>query len=161
IPGNLAGDSEASITDGGGVAPCRDECYRRRMNTERWGRIEGLFLQAVELDPEARSAWLDKECGSDAELRSEGDRLWLSESGASTALSGAVASSVKALDDPREAPVERIGPYEILSEIGRGGMGVVYLGRRDDVFRKQVAIKVVKRGMDTDQILTRFLHERR
>ena len=56
----------------------------------------------------------------------------------------------------------RIGPYLILEVIGEGGMGVVYRARRsDDVFKKEVAIKVVKRGMDTDAILRRFRHERR
>ena len=56
---------------------------------------------------------------------------------------------------------QRIGPYEIVREIGHGGMGSVYLAvRADDQYRKQVAIKVVKRGMDTDAILRRFMMER-
>ena len=56
----------------------------------------------------------------------------------------------------------RVGPYRVLREIGTGGMGSVYLGvRDDDVFHKQVAIKIVKRGMDTDLVLNRFRHERR
>src|SRR6185436_11728715 len=81
----------------------------------------------------------------------------------SPAMAAVVGASVREFHaKPPAPPVERIGPYEILSELGRGGMGVVYLARRDDdVFQKEVAIKVVKRGMDTDQILTRFLHERR
>src|SRR6185437_5957762 len=53
------------------------------------------------------------------------------------------------------------GPYRVLSEIGRGGMGSVYLATRgDEQYRKQVAIKVVKRGMDTADVLGRFRHER-
>src|SRR5690606_9164027 len=54
-----------------------------------------------------------------------------------------------------------IGPYRVLTEIGRGGMGVVYHAVREaDGFRQDVAVKVVKRGMDTDFILRRFRHER-
>src|SRR6185295_7837280 len=56
---------------------------------------------------------------------------------------------------------ERLGPYKIIREIGHGGMGTVYLAiRADDQFRKEVAIKVVNRGMDTDLILRRFVMER-
>jgi eukaryotic-like serine/threonine-protein kinase len=55
----------------------------------------------------------------------------------------------------------RIGPYRIVRELGRGGMGTVYLAiRSDDGFEKRVALKVLKRGMDTDAIVQRFRHER-
>jgi non-specific serine/threonine protein kinase/serine/threonine-protein kinase len=55
----------------------------------------------------------------------------------------------------------RIGPYRLIREIGRGGMGTVYLaGRSDDAFQKRVALKVLKRGMDTDAIVRRFRNER-
>ena len=55
----------------------------------------------------------------------------------------------------------RLGPYRLIREIGHGGMGTVFLGvRDDDVFQKRVAIKVLKRGMDTDSIVRRFRHER-
>lgn len=133
------------------------------MTPERWNRIEDLFSQAVEHDPGTRSAWLDKQCGTDRELRVQVERLLASDTEASPLVAAAIGASVRDFHTPSQEPqVRRIGPYEVLSEIGRGGMGVVYLARRDDdVFRKEVAIKVVKRGMDTDQILKRFLHERR
>jgi serine/threonine protein kinase len=55
----------------------------------------------------------------------------------------------------------RVGPYRFRSELGRGGMGTVYLAERaDDAFEKLVALKVVKRGMDTDEVLQRFRYER-
>lgn len=64
-------------------------------------------------------------------------------------------------DDAALAPGIRVGPYRIVREIGRGGMGVVYLAERaDQEFQKRVALKVVKRGMDTDEVLRRFRHER-
>src|SRR5215831_2157324 len=147
---------------GRGLAARRNDRLRRRMSPDRWNRIEALFLEVVELAPEARAELLDRECGSDSELRAEVNRLLASDTEASSMLSGAVASSIKEWDESRDTSVRRIGPYLVIAEIGRGGMGVVYRARRDDdVFQKEVAIKVVKRGMDTDQILGRFLHERR
>jgi serine/threonine protein kinase len=66
-------------------------------------------------------------------------------------------------DDELPEPMagQRIGPYAIVREIGREGMGAVYLAiRADDEYQKEVAIKVVKRGMDTDLVLRRFREER-
>jgi non-specific serine/threonine protein kinase/serine/threonine-protein kinase len=62
---------------------------------------------------------------------------------------------------PEFGPEGRVGPYRLIREIGHGGMGTVYLGvRSDDAFQKRVAIKVLKRGMDTESIVRRFRHER-
>jgi eukaryotic-like serine/threonine-protein kinase len=64
-------------------------------------------------------------------------------------------------EDSPDVGQERLGPYRLIREIGHGGMGTVYLGvRADDAFQKRVAIKVLKRGMDTDSIVRRFRHER-
>src|SRR5262249_23025478 len=58
-------------------------------------------------------------------------------------------------------PLGRIGPYELLQEIGHGGMGTVYLAARaDDEFRQTVALKLIRRGMDTDLVVSRFRNER-
>ena len=60
------------------------------------------------------------------------------------------------------SPGNHVGPYEIVAALGEGGMGTVYHARRsDDVFHKDVAIKVVKRGLDSEGILRRFQRERR
>ncbi len=70
-------------------------------------------------------------------------------------------SSRRMYERVTEVPPERIGPYRILREIGRGGMGLVYLATRDDDrFHRRVAIKLIRKGMDTDDILRRFEHER-
>ena len=131
------------------------------MKPEYWARIEQLFDGAVELGGDARAAWLEAQCAGDRDLRAEVEKLLAASAVAASGVASAVFESVRSVYG-REQTGGSIGPYQILSEIGRGGMGVVYLARRnDDVFRKEVAIKVVKRGMDTDQILTRFRHERR
>lgn len=61
---------------------------------------------------------------------------------------------------PEEMAGQRVGPYEIVRELGRGGMGVYLAIRADDEYKKEVAIKVVKRGMDTEVVLRRFREER-
>jgi len=135
------------------------------MTPQVWQQVEQLFADAMDREPADRAQWLAAQNVQDPAVLREVERLLDAVDDAPGAVSGAVAESVRELnsEQPLQPPPEtRIGPYEILSEIGRGGMGVVYLARRDDdVFHKQVAIKVVKRGMDTDQILTRFRHERR
>src|SRR5262249_4298528 len=78
------------------------------------------------------------------------------------AITSAVESEAGLLlhDDRSSLIGTRLGPYLLLEQIGRGGMGSVYLAERDDAYRKRVAIKVVRRGMDTDEVLARFRHER-
>src|SRR5882724_5969163 len=161
VPRNFARDCAPGNTACRGVALQPDAARRPGMTPHRWKRIEALFDGALEREGNARLEWLRAECDGDTGLRREVEKLIGLTGVAATAMQSAVAHSVKAAM-PAEPKRRRIGPYEIISEIGRGGMGVVYLARRDDdVFHKQVAIKVVKRGMDTDQILTRFRHERR
>src|SRR5882724_11384926 len=161
VPRNFARDCAPGNTACRGVALQPDAARRPGMTPHRWKRIEALFDGALEREGNARLEWLRAECDGDTGLRREVEKLIGLTGVAATAMQSAVAHSVKAAM-PAEPKRRRIGPYEIISEIGRGGMGVVYLARRDDdVFHKQVAIKVVKRGMDTDHILTRFRHERR
>ena len=131
------------------------------MTPERWQRIERLFEQVVDVELAARADWLTRNCSDDRDLRAEVERLLAADANAPGEVGGLVAESVRAFATSDEASLPRVGPYQILSELGRGGMGVVYLARRDDeVFHKEVAVKIVKRGMDTDRILDRFRHER-
>ncbi|HKF42756.1 MAG TPA: protein kinase [Thermoanaerobaculia bacterium] len=123
------------------------------MNAERWSEVCRLFDAARELAAQERAALLDRECAGDSDLRAEVDSLLAKDEGDSF------------LDEPGPAamPVRlSVGPYEIVAEIGRGGMGVVYEAvRRDQGFERSVAVKLVKRGMDTDFVLRRFESERR
>jgi eukaryotic-like serine/threonine-protein kinase len=135
------------------------------LTPERWKQIEGVFDAAIDLAPEERDAYLDATCGEDAELRRQVEMLIRSHDAAGSfieepAVAGVITNPSR-LDE--EAPFigRRVGSYRIVRELGRGGMGAVYLAvRADDEFQKRVAIKLVKRGMDTDFILRRFRQER-
>jgi eukaryotic-like serine/threonine-protein kinase len=138
---------------------------------ERWQEIDQVFAAALERSPDEREAFVVEASRGDTELCRE--VLALLQSGAEAeGMLGESATSFAAPlltalrsdsgDDERtRAAGERLGPYRILEEVGRGGMGAVYLAdRADDEFEQRVAIKLVKRGMDTDEVLRRFRYER-
>src|SRR5579872_894949 len=130
------------------------------MEPDNWHRVERLFLEAADLPAEEQKRFLESACSGDAELRAEVDSLLASDRQNGEAISSAVELEAALLLEAPNA-LDRIGPYRVVKEIGRGGMGAVYLAvRDDDEYRKQVAIKVVKPGMDTDEVLGRFRHER-
>jgi len=140
------------------------------MNAETWEQLKSLFHSALEVEESQRAAFLDQACEGNAELRSRVERLLVSheEAGSflvSPALLGAANMIVSDDDDPstreRARAGQRIGPYEIVREIGHGGMGTVFLAARaDESFDKQVALKLINRGMDSDAIIKRFVMER-
>jgi serine/threonine-protein kinase len=131
---------------------------------ERWARVKELFEAAADLAPNERATLLNNECDGDTALRREVESLLESDSQAD----GFIEQPV--LDLPRdlfpEAPEESLvgrqfGAYQIIREIGRGGLGAVYLAARaDDEYRKEVALKLIRRGLDTEDILRRFRNER-
>jgi tetratricopeptide (TPR) repeat protein/tRNA A-37 threonylcarbamoyl transferase component Bud32 len=110
--------------------------------------LENLFLDAVDLSPVEQREFIRVHC--------EGDR----ESAA--ALEGLLAGERKTRDlSPWSVSDLRFGPYRVTGRIGEGGMGVVYLAVRDDSeYQKDVAVKLIRRGMDTDLIVARFRNER-
>ncbi len=134
------------------------------MDPERWSRIEEVFGAALDVAPEARDAFLDEACGGDVALRREVEALLGSRDRAGAFMRTAAYDDGLALlypAAPSPAAKERIGSYEIIREIGRGGMGVVYLASRaDDVYSKRVAIKVIARGAASRDIERRFRNER-
>ena len=132
------------------------------MSPERWRRIEELFQEAADLHPKLRPSFLDRVCGVDSEIRSEVESLLKNDQPATQIeemIQGAAEQAVK--DYSVKVAGQRIGVYEVVKPLGKGGMGAVYLAvRADDTYRKQVAVKIVKRGMDTEFVLGRFRHER-
>ncbi len=131
------------------------------MTSGRWQQIEAIFGQAVELPLDERVAWVEKECAGDSEIRREVLSLLASDEGRSTAwLEGQVRAAVEL--EAVAAPVlpQTIGTWTVVRELGLGGMGTVYLANRSGDFQQQVAIKVVRPGLDTDFILRRFRRER-
>ncbi len=131
------------------------------MPHENWDRIQELFLQAADVHPSERAAFLDRLCGSDTETRMEVESLLRADDTGESAVSAAIESEVASILDESPPVDTRLGSYRLLKEIGRGGMGTVYLAERaDGQFRKQVAVKMVRPGMDTEFILVRFRRER-
>src|SRR5215471_14812728 len=114
------------------------------MTPERWQRLEDLFHAMLELPPERRAASLSAACGEDGELRAQVQRLLEADANAGAFVSDAAAGleRVAAAALPQGA---HVGAYRIIRELGRGGMGTVYLGERSDTqFEMRVAIKVIK-----------------
>jgi serine/threonine protein kinase/Flp pilus assembly protein TadD len=134
------------------------------MTAERWEKIKELFETALEREGSLRAAFLDEVCSGDPSLRAELGELIASHERAGSFMGAAAFEPAMRLgsEDRQDSLVGcRIGPYEIIREIGRGGMGAVYLAARvDEAYRKQVAIKVVKRGMDSEAIVRGFRKER-
>jgi len=130
------------------------------VNRERWDKIKELFGSAVELDPSERNAFLRNACGPDESLRAEVESLL-----AAYKRTEAPGENPPFLVDPEPFPEtltgRRLGSYQVLHEIGHGGMAVVYAAvRADDEYRKRVAIKVVLPGLDSADISRRFRNER-
>jgi eukaryotic-like serine/threonine-protein kinase len=138
------------------------------MSPERWKQIEELFQAALDMSPRERRVYLDDACKDDETLKDEVVRLLSQFDEASSFIEQPLydqsqAGLLAALMNDDEDPMigNLLGAYRIEREVGRGGMGAVYEAvRADGVFRKRVAIKLVKRGMDTDFILKRFRNER-
>ncbi len=134
------------------------------MTPECWQRINEMFHAALVLDGGQRGAFLVAQSAGDDALRAKVAALLASHEQAEGFIQGSVFGDAAQLlvEEEAEAMIgQHIGLYKIDREIGRGGMGTVYLATRDDdQFEQQVAIKVVRRGMDTDLVLARFRNER-
>src|SRR5690349_19570974 len=142
----------------GGARPARTR-MRTSMDSARWARVRSILERAIELDGPEQEALLAEECGSDAPLRAEIESLMRFEASGSGLEPPEPAELARAFGDPNLG--RRIGPYTVERVLGTGGMGVVYLARRSDAdFEQRVALKLIKRGMDTEDILRQFRRER-
>jgi len=125
---------------------------------ERAKKVRSIFLQARDLTAADLSQYLDAACGSDAELRAEVESLLQVEVTQTHFLDDPAIGNLNLTDS--DLP-KRIGQFDILRKLGDGGFGDVYLGRRDDETQQRVAVKVIRKGKDSDEVLRRFEMERR
>jgi serine/threonine protein kinase/WD40 repeat protein len=131
--------------------------YRSEISVQR-----EIFLGALErLDPSERAAFLDDACGTDAELRRRVKDLLREEASVGSFLEQPVWNAAKSTGSlPIEKSPKYIGPYKLIEKLGEGGCGIVYLARQEKPLRREVALKVIKLGMDTRQVIARFETER-
>ncbi|MCC6406471.1 MAG: tetratricopeptide repeat protein [Planctomycetes bacterium] len=130
------------------------------MESERWKRIEALFHRAADLAADERAALLDRECGSDRELRREVELLLANDAAGDDAFSRVETRTRTAGEDPMLG--RTLGVYALTERLGAGGMGVVYRARRaDGLFEQEVAIKLIRAERATEWMLRRFEFERR
>jgi len=147
------------------------------MTPERWQKIEELFQAALDLPEDERHSFVADACAGDAELCAQVESLIAQHEDAGDFIEApAIVESRERFTVNQEDTIpttawpnvpadpavgRRMGAYRVVRELGRGGMGAVYLAERDDSeFSHRVAIKLIKRGMDTDFILRRFRNER-
>lgn len=149
------------------------------MNRAQWAKVESIFQGALERPTEARNAYLRESCGSDVQLRAEVEALLAEHSTEAEFLDKPLVELPRDLPPISLTPDSghdggqkgghtgghsdgRIGQYRIVREIGAGGMGMVYLAMHEGPgFERSVAVKVIRRGLDTDDVLRRFQLERR
>src|SRR5438067_570648 len=124
-------------------------------------RVEMIFNDAVGIAaPEERAAFLDRACGDDAELRRRVEALLGAHDGTEDVLR--LPYSDRTLEAPvlSESAGMTVGRYRLLEQIGEGGFGVVFMAEQQQPVRRKVALKVIKMGMDTKQVIARFEAER-
>lgn len=120
--------------------------------------LRSLFIRMIEVSPEERSRALDELCGTDASLRSRLERLLAAEEAAGDFVDVPAAALLREMSSA--ADPEQIGPYRIVMRLGEGGFGVVYLAKQTAPMRRRVALKLIKSGMDSAQVVARFEAER-
>ena len=122
----------------------------------------GIFKAAVKLPPEQRAGYLDQVCGRNAELRHEIDSLLRAHDASGSYLQDDPSRLHSTVDNApiTERPGTMIGPYKLMEQIGEGGMGLVFVAEQQHPVRRKVALKVIKPGMDTRDVIARFEAER-
>jgi len=137
-------------------------------------REKAVFVEALEItDPEQCRQFLDQACGADQALREQVERLLaLSQSAGDffkncapalepeAADAAQVLSAAESALEPEIPETKCIGPYKLLQKLGEGGYGVVYMAEQEQPIRRRVALKIIKLGMDTRNVIARFEAER-
>ncbi|MBA8888593.1 serine/threonine-protein kinase [Dokdonella fugitiva] len=137
------------------------------MDRQAWERVRALFERALEWPADARARFLDEACADDATLRREVEAMLRADAdAAATGLAAATPEFAEALAGTREREGDawigrRVGVWRLLRELGRGGMGTVYLAERDDgEYVQQAAVKLMRGGWSGEALLQRFRAER-
>ena len=124
-------------------------------------RVQAIFLALAEQPPAERSAYLIQECGENQDLRDRVEALLRAHDQTDSFLNitspNGESTEIRSLS---EQPGDVIGPYKLLQQIGEGGMGVVYMAEQTQPVERRVALKIIKPGMDTQQVIARFEAER-
>jgi len=140
---------------------------------ERWAQIEDLFHRVMECEAGERVAVLEEAGSTDPELRREVEGLLSSYEGAGAHLRDVIGGNLRSAEESQAAasvtptidaaPASSegvIGPYHLVQIIGEGGMGEVWLAEQKQPVRRRVALKLVKAGMNTREVIARFESER-
>src|ERR1700722_5902691 len=128
---------------------------------DNWERVRELFFAAADLPAGQQHSFLEGACADSPDLRREVDSLLVADRTHSRDIDLAVEAAAQRLLGVDPVIGARFGSWRVSREIGRGGMGIVYLVVRDDAqFQKQAALKLIRAGMDTAELLLRFRHER-
>jgi serine/threonine protein kinase/WD40 repeat protein len=124
--------------------------------------VKSIFGKALELSaPRERAAYLDRACGGDTGLRAEVESLLHAQAGAAGFFKGVIPPPGRTLDARVTAGSgTQIGPYRLLEPIGEGGMGTVWMAQQTEPVKRLVALKLIKAGMDSEQVVARFEAER-
>lgn len=125
-------------------------------------REQSIFIEALEKeDPAEREAFLERACAADPALRPRIERLFQRHEETGNVLDAPSALSLATIDQAiAEGSGTTIGPYKLMEQIGEGGMGTVYVAEQSHPVRRRVALKLIKPGMDTKQVIARFEAER-
>ena len=128
------------------------------MSLDQEHRLEEVFSAARDLPPQERAAFLERACGGDAELRRQADSLLAAHDQAGHFLQPTVVLSTPNALAGKYG--DRIGRYKLLEQIGEGGFGVVWMAEQEEPVRRRVALKIIKLGMDTKEVVVRCEVER-
>ena len=130
--------------------------------TEKSDKVKQVFFEAVEIpSADERASFLDGACEGDAVLRRRVEALIVAHERPESLLdNGAVTTALTIDHTIAEMAGDNIGPYKLLQQIGEGGMGVVFMAEQERPVQRTVALKIIKPGMDTRQVIARFEAER-
>jgi serine/threonine protein kinase/tetratricopeptide (TPR) repeat protein len=126
-----------------------------------WLRVKEVLALVLEQPPESRSALLHALCAEEPDVRAEVESLLAAESAAGSFIEAPALPWLDSVEDEDPHIGRHLGPYSIEQCLGRGGMGAVYLAKRaDKEYEQSVALKMIRRGMDSELVIRRFRHER-